>query len=84
MTLLSFFILFSIFTLCDYIFHLVMCRIAKKTKKRVCKCWDCENKCDLFEHKEHGYQELIKMFKKLYWKITNIFRAIKYTYRSMR
>lgn len=55
MNLLGLLILFIILMLYDYIFHLVMCRIAKKTKKKVCKCWDCKNKCDLFEHKEHGY-----------------------------
>lgn len=55
MTFLHFFILFLVLMLYDYIFHLIMCRIAKKTKKRVFKCWDCSNKCDLFEHKEHGY-----------------------------
>lgn len=53
--LLGFLILLIILMLYDYIFHLVMCRVAKKTKKRVCKCWDCKNKCDLFEYKEHGY-----------------------------
>lgn len=30
----------------------ISCFIARITKKKVCHCWDCPKKCELYEHSE--------------------------------
>lgn len=25
------------------------CRLAKKTNKKICNCWDCKQKCELYK-----------------------------------
>lgn len=33
----------------DYITHKLFCAYTLKTKKVICKCWDCVKPCDLIE-----------------------------------
>lgn len=33
----------------DHIMHQYYCRRAKRLRKAICRCWDCKDKCSLYE-----------------------------------
>lgn len=35
--------------LTDYLIHFGACRLAKKTNKPICSCWDCKRPCELWK-----------------------------------
>ena len=37
-----------IYAIISFSFHKLLCRKAKKTGKKICKCWDCSDKCELY------------------------------------
>lgn len=42
-------ILLAMFGLSEFLCH-ISCVIARVTKKKVCRCWDCPKKCELYEN----------------------------------
>lgn len=44
-------IISAMFGLSQIMCH-ISCYLARITKKKICRCWDCPKKCELYEHSE--------------------------------